>query len=377
MKKILLILLTFLPLFAIAQNLTNTSNLNITKTWSQEPNGYTYPVRVNVPMGAVPQNGFPVCILLHGNGGNGNGMVAQHINVLGCHALVAPTGYENSWNICGEKSDAPDMEMVNDLVHLLQGYENINPNQIRILGSSNGAGLANRAFIESTNPGVDMVCAVVSHLNEPQYHSGGFHKPSSSTDSSEPHCGYDALTNPLTTRKYLSISNTNDQIIPYEGGTSVVGVDFLPAEEAAYIIAQNQGYTGNQLESGTSIGDPEIFEFSYLSGKVVHIKGDAAHGRNATQSNYIKNFFSDCAITVGLEDSQLEEIKVSPNPMNSFIRIERTSSKAMPYSIFNTLGQEVSAGISTSKTMQIDLSELPANVYFLKVDNQVVKMIKQ
>ncbi|MFK7906678.1 MAG: T9SS type A sorting domain-containing protein, partial [Chitinophagales bacterium] len=314
---------------------------------------------------------------LHGNGGNGNGMVAQHINVLGCHVLVAPTGYENSWNICGEKSDAPDMEMVNDLVNLLQGYENVNPNQIRILGSSNGAGLANRAFIESTNPGIDLVCAVVSHLNEPQYHSGGFHKPSSSTDSSAPHCGYDVLTNPLTTRKYLSISNTNDQIIPYEGGTSVVGVDFLPAEEAAYIIAQNQGYTGSQLESGTPIGNPEIFEFSYLSGKVVHIKGDAAHGRNATQSDYIKSFFSDCAITVGLEDSQLEEIKVYPNPIHSLIRIERVSSKAMPYSIFNTLGQEVLIGISTSKTMQIDLSELPANVYFLKADSRVVKMIKQ
>ncbi len=377
MKKILLILLTLFPLLAIAQNLTNTSSLNITKTWSQEPDGYTYPIRIRVPTGTVPQNGFPVCILLHGNGGNGNGMVNQNANVLECHVLVAPTGYKNSWNICGENSDAPDMEMVNDLVNLLQAYDNINPNQIRILGSSNGAGLANRAFIENTNPGIDRICAVVSHLNEPQYHSGGFYMPSGSTNSSDAYCGYDVSTNPLTTRKYLSISNMNDQIIPYDGGPSLVGVDFLPAEEAAYIIAQNQGYTGSQLELGTVIGDPQISEFSYLSGKVVHLKGDAAHGINATQRDYMKGFFSDCTITVGLENNQLDKIKVYPNPINSLFILERTSSQTMPYSIFNTVGQVVFRGTSTSKTLQIDLSELPPSIYFLKVDKQTIKMIKQ
>ena len=32
------------PTFIISQNLTSSSNLDITKTWHQEPNGYTYSI---------------------------------------------------------------------------------------------------------------------------------------------------------------------------------------------------------------------------------------------------------------------------------------------------------------------------------------------
>jgi poly(3-hydroxybutyrate) depolymerase len=230
-------------------------------------------MNISVPVGIVPPNGFPVCILLHGNGGNGAGMMNEFMDILECHALVAPTGYLNSWNICAEDSDAPDIEMINDLVNILQTYSNINPNKIRIIGSSNGAGLANNIYIENNNTGIDIVCAIVSHLNEPQYHLGNFYKPSASTDPLSSFCGYDNLVNPLATRKYLSISNDNDPIIPYSGGTSVVGIDFLPAETAAYNIALNQGYTGSQLTSGITMGNPQITEYSYLSADVVHIKG--------------------------------------------------------------------------------------------------------
>ena len=377
MKKGILIAFMFLPLFAISQDLADTSTINIVKNWSQEPNGYTYPIHVKVPMGTVPQDGFPVCILLHGNGGNGAGMVAQFSNILNCHALVAPTGYQNTWNICAETSDAPDIEMINDLVNQLQTYSNINPNQIRILGSSNGGGLANRVFIENTNAGIDIVCAIVTQLHEPQYHSGGFYKPSGATDPSSTHCGYDASTNPLSSRKYLSICNDNDLIISHDGGTSVVGVDFLPAETAAFVIAQNQGYTGNQITSPTTIGNPAVSEFSYMSGKVVYLEGNAGHSTNTTQRDYIKDFFSDCSISSNLERQEIDEIKVYPNPTNGNIVIERTTTEEMPYSIFNMLGQQVCFGISRSKSMTINISELPANLYFLKMDNQTIKILKE
>ena len=319
--RILLYIFLCFPILGVSQNLESTTNINITKSWSQEPSGYSYPMNINVPAGIVPPNGFPVCILLHGNGGNGAGMMNEFMDILECHALVAPTGYLNSWNICAEDSDAPDIEMINDLVNILQAYSNINPNKIRIIGSSNGAGLANNIFIENNNTGIDIVCAIVSHLNEPQYHLGNFYKPSVSTDPLSSFCGYDNLVNPLATRKYLSISNDNDPIIPYSGGTSVVGIDFLPAETAAYNIALNQGYTGSQLTSGITMGNPQITEYSYLSGDVVHIKGDAAHDANNTQLDYIKDYFLDCADVSNIDDYNLDKIKVYPNPTNSKITI--------------------------------------------------------
>jgi len=274
--------------------LSNGSTINITKTWSQQPTGYTYPMEISVPSGAVPEDGFPVCILLHGHGGNGGGAIAQFGNLLNCHVLVAPSGYANSWNIADEASEAPDVEMVSDLIVALQAYNNINPNKIRILGYSNGAALANRVFIENTNTGVDIICAIVSQLSEAQYHNGSFHYPSSTTGGSDPYDGYDTPTTPLTGRKYLGIFNENDPIIPYNGGPSV-GVNFLPAQLATYFIAQSQGYTGTQLPAaGMQIGTSNSYEYSYLSGQVVHIKGDASHGTNVTQRDYISTFFDNC-----------------------------------------------------------------------------------
>jgi poly(3-hydroxybutyrate) depolymerase len=375
MRTLLYIFLCF-PILSVSQDLESTTNINIIKSWSQEPSGYSYPMNITVPAGTVPPNGFPVCILLHGNGGNGAGMMNEFTDILECHALVAPTGYLNSWNICTEDSDAPDIEMINDLVNILQAYSNINPNKIRIIGSSNGAGLANNIFIENNNTGIDIVCAIVSHLNEPQYHLGNFYKPSASTDPLSSFCGYDNLVNPLATRKYLSISNDNDPIIPYSGGTSVVGIDFLPAETATYNIALNQGYTGSQLTSGITMGNPQITEYSYLSGDVVHIKGDAAHDTNNTQLDYIKGYFLDCADVLNIDDYALDQIKVYPNPTNSNITVTGASNQTIEYSIFNVFGQLVLSGSGTSDTLQINLSELDSQVYFLKINNKLIKIIK-
>jgi len=292
--KLGVFLIVCLPFSAQLQNLTANTSINITKVWSQAPDGYTYPIDIYVPTSQMPEEGFPLCILLHGNGGNGAGMINQYRNILSCHILVAPSGYENSWNICQEDSDAPDIEMFNELTLQLQNYSNVNPNKIRVLGSSNGAGLANRVFIENNNSGIDIVCAIVSHLNTAQFHEGQFYQPSNNTDASMEYCGYDSIANPLTTRKYLSISNDNDNLIPYTGGFSPVGVDFLDAETAAYEIAKYKGYNGSINQEGESISSTSITAFSYLSDEVVHIKGNAMHGTNESQRDYIQNYFSNC-----------------------------------------------------------------------------------
>lgn len=160
------------PFHAQAEVLTNATQIEITKTWSQEPGGWTSPMSIRVPAGPAPDGEHPVCILLHGNGGNGQGMVNQFNGILPCHALVGPSGYQLSWNIRGENSDAPDVEMIGELISQLQGFSNVDSNRIRILGFSNGSALANRVFIENDNSGLDAVCTVVSQLTEGQHHDG-------------------------------------------------------------------------------------------------------------------------------------------------------------------------------------------------------------
>ena len=165
---------------ASGQSLTGSDDLNLDQTWSQQPNGWSYPMAVSVPAIDPPAGGFPVGILLHGNGGNGAQMLNLGGNLLSDHILLAPTGYLNSWNLCGENSEAPDMAMLSDLIVQLATFDNVDAQHIRLIGSSNGAGLVNQAFIELDDPGIDAFVAIVSQMNEPQYHQGAFHRPSGS-----------------------------------------------------------------------------------------------------------------------------------------------------------------------------------------------------
>ena len=69
---------------------------------------------------------------------------------------------------------------------------------------------------------------------------------------------------------------------------------YIIAQSHLYIIAQSQGYNGNKLpDQGTPIGNPIVFEYSYLSGDVMHIRGNANHGISPTQHDYVKTFLQE------------------------------------------------------------------------------------
>ena len=147
--------------------LTNSSNLSFKKSNSAHPDGYVYQISVRLPNIEADKN--PLVILLHGNGGNGSAMIANLGNLFEDHIIIAPTGFEHSWNIAEEKSNLPDVEFLRDLIRDLKLFSNVDENRIRLFGTSNGSALANRAFIEIDDPSIDIIIAVVSQLHEGQY----------------------------------------------------------------------------------------------------------------------------------------------------------------------------------------------------------------
>lgn len=357
-----------------AQNISNNTTINISKIWSQQPSGYTYPLNIYVPNAPAPPSGYPLCILLHGNGGNGAGMVNDFSNKLSCHILVAPSGYLNSWNISNESSEAPDVEMVADLIDSLKIYNNIDTTRIRLIGTSNGSALCNRVFIENKDPAIDIVCAIVSHLSTAQYHNNGFYYPSAATGGSAPFSGYDTPTTPIMGRKYLGISNTNDGLIPYNGGNSV-GVTFLPAQESIFRIAQSQGYTGTQLGStGTQVGNTAVYEFSYLNNQVVHINGNAGHTTNQDQIDYLKAFIDDCAVNTAFH-KVASNINIYPNPTSDLLHIDFEHSKRQWICLSNKTGQKLMTKL-IERSDVIDLSPLPSGLYFLQIGSICYKISK-
>ena len=54
----LLALVLGLP--ASAEDLTDTTDINITRSWSQQPGGWTYPMSIRMPNAEAPAGGYPV-----------------------------------------------------------------------------------------------------------------------------------------------------------------------------------------------------------------------------------------------------------------------------------------------------------------------------
>jgi poly(3-hydroxybutyrate) depolymerase len=249
-------------------NLANTT-LSITQTWAQEPSGFARTAVVQVPAGAGPH---PVVILLHGNGGTG----AQMIGALDPHVStairVAPSGYLTSWNVDGEASQAPDVAFIRDLIALLKTYDNVDAGKISIFGISNGSGMTNRLLIELDGAAFQNAGCQVSQMLAKMYHDSAFWFNATGSNA------YNQTIAPAKRRRIISLNGTADPLIPYNGGTSVIGT-FISAQESIYRFAQAMGETGPQLSdaagvvgTGTNGYSAPFVKYSYRSGQFVHYK---------------------------------------------------------------------------------------------------------
>jgi len=69
-------------------------------------------------------------------------------------------------------------------------------------------------------------------------------------------------------------------------------------------------------------------------------------------------------------------IKVYPNPTNSYINIELDFSEPLDFELVSTMGKRILTGVISSNNHKIDLSFLSPNIYFLKIDNVIYKIVK-
>ena len=248
----------------------NVADLTITKNWYQ--GFHDYSVTAAIPSGSGP---FPVAIFLHGNGGSGSQMITQFSSELPGHICIGVDGYENSWNVSNETSDGPDIEMLEELIAKLKLYNNVDETKIRIVGVSNGGGLALRAAVEINDLAVDTIVCMLSQTHDFQYRDSAFWYPLNDlyTGDEWPQDGYTTQKTPIPQRRIVQMNGRADTVVPYSGGP-FVGVNFLPATESAFRFAQAQGYTGLELTTGPVYGaSSRIYDY----GNVIFFREDVAH----------------------------------------------------------------------------------------------------
>ena len=247
-----------------SENHLETGMIYFNQSWEQENTGYNRPVYINVPSSnSGPLN---IIIVLHGGGGNAQQFV-NSFNYLENQIIVAPQGYGGNWNVGLEQSLAPDVDFIKEIINHVRTFENVQPENITILGMSNGSALVNRLTIELDDSFFTNAISIVSPLNSFQYRFGTFWYNSTGNNN------YDMQIVPGNGKRILCISGTEDNLIPYYGGSGVMGYNFLSAQYSTFVFAQNMGFQGPQLEdSQGSEYAANIIKYSYLDGDVVHYK---------------------------------------------------------------------------------------------------------
>ncbi len=255
----------------------------ILQTWSQEKR-FRRTYFINVPDTAsarTDEKKFPVLIFLHGNGGNAEqamrNFLRNHRKMASTYVMVFPQGYRESWNIVSERSKADDVGFVESIVLRLAKMDNVNSQNFSIMGASNGAALVNQLLIESRLPNIRNYISGVSPLNVWQHDGSNFKAKGLNNN-------YTQTSKPMAGKRLLNISGTNDNLVPYRGGTSAHipakngKLGFVDAEQSAFLWARQMGYKGKKLRRPSNVLG-RVEEFSYLDGDVIHLKVvGAGHG---------------------------------------------------------------------------------------------------
>jgi len=215
-------------------------------------------------------------VCLHGNGGQAT--FAQWKELWDKNLIVAPEGYDRSWNIYKEASKAPDVEFIEALIAKVgEEYPNADMDNVVLVGYSNGAGMIHRLLVESNPRPFHKVFPMASTLTTNQYNNGKFWKPAPKTSADcEDGNIFDIEVTPAGPGPEIyTVQGTDDGAIPYTGGSGVASNTFLAAQDVLFLYAKTLfGYSGSQLSdsAGEETSVQDVLKYSYLNGKLNHYK---------------------------------------------------------------------------------------------------------
>ena len=79
--------------------------------------------------------------------------------------------------------------------------------------------------------------------------------------------------------------------------------------------------------------------------------------------------------TISLENAKNREgVKIYPNPANDVLIINNAEGKSVE--IINILGQTIKSISPNNNQFSITINELKSGIYFIKIDNELIRFIK-
>ena len=215
---------------------------------------------IHAPEEILTNKSYPVVFFFHGNGGSAeDGFILE--DLVNNHQFIGvyPQGYKKSWNLGQEESNADDIEFIDMIIEELNKYSILDMNKKFAIGYSNGSAMVNELGIKRNY--LEGIAPLASQLLENQI-------PNNSTK-------------PLSV---YQICGSNDDVIPFKGGLSVVGHRFMSAHESAKSWAL--AFNCNIIADISTINSDSIFSYNNCENNHQIIFRKSENGNHDLNGNH-------------------------------------------------------------------------------------------
>ena len=325
---------------------------------------------------------FPLVLNFHGFGSNANEQmfygdfrdIADTEGFLLVHPQGTSLNGSQYWNVGSPGSSGStidDVGFTEVLIDELANLYTINLDRVYATGMSNG-GFMSFLLACQLSEKIAAIASVTGSMTLDTYDNCNAQHPT-----------------PI-----LQIHGTSDNIVPYNGNTGSLSIDdvisywvnynncdtnptittFPDLDPSDGSIVEHIVYTGGDNASTTEhmkvIGGGHTWP-----GSVFILPGT---NQDINASNEIWEFFSRFDINGSLSVNEFEngQVTIYPNPTSSKINLSLSFSEELNYELFSFLGKQLMNGTIKSSYQEINLSHLKPNIYFLKIGNQVFKILK-
>jgi len=106
------------------------------------------------------------------------------------------------------------------------------------------------------------------------------------------------------------------------------------------------------------------------------INWDAVNNCSSSSYQYAENFQKIFGTGTSLAEVNLQSIFVFPNPASDKIYISTNSDSNKPFYIYDMLGKMILSNHCSSTKQEVNISTLSNGIYYVKLENQILKFAK-
>jgi polyhydroxybutyrate depolymerase len=365
---------------------TSFSQSFVNETMQFDGNAREYDVYV--PAMYDGTSAVPLIFSFHGGGGDIAGNIATNdltpiadtANFIVVYPQAIPdpgNGGSTSW-MHKQPTTHDDVPFVAAMIDSISANYNINLDRIYACGYSLGGEFCYELACQ-LNDEIAAIGAVARTMGTETFNNCAPVHPTgvmTILGTSDPISDYNGVWY-LGVQYYMSAEEQHDYWVDFNNCDTVPMVTAIPD------TAPTDGSTVERFSWSTADGCVYVEELKVTNGD--HDWPGTFGNMDINATNEIWQFVSryDLNGIINCATSSIDEIgttnlnfSVYPNPSNGEVTIENNFSENKAFRIYSTLSEVVLSGQVNPGIHTVDLSNLPANIYILEIENQVIKLIK-